>query len=518
VSTARRVPEGIWQAIVWRVRGWGEWIDDHANPIVVKELRQAIKGRFLGILLLLFLLVQLVVLGASLLSESARASTWISTQMGRNYFRFLLVILQGACLFFIPMYSALRLIFERSSRSTDLMFVSTLTPLQIINGKTQAAWLYTLLMCSACAPFMAISYLLRGIDFMTIFALLGLVCFLVFIAIQAAIFAACLTRVRLFRWGLMLVVAAGLVGAFITGMEVAKKGIQLNIGRNLFTKQNLSGVASLVVFGVFLAGLLRSLSVALISNPSTNRAFRVRAYYTSGWCLTLVVVLLSTVLSRSRDFLGIWLLFHTGLLCVGSFVVVGERESLGSRLQRMISSNLWVRLVSFPLFGGAASGLTWLFGMMLMTVGTVAFFYSFSYDLFGFQATERDWIFLKNCVVWMMFAVSYAVTGMFLRRFLFRKIDLAYTWTLGLLLFSLSGLVPVLLCLVTGAIEKAWGMGLVLTPFALSNHEYKSLAKGVALAWGSVAIMLTAPYVLFQMRDFRPYLKLDGPVGPEQEG
>jgi hypothetical protein len=40
----------------------------------------------------------------------------------------------------------------------------------------------------------------------------------------------------------------------------------------------------------------------------------------------------------------------------------------------------------------------------------------------------------------------------------------------------------------------------------------------VALAWGSVAIMLTAPYVLFQMRDFRPYLKLDGPVGPEQEG
>ncbi len=44
--------------------------DDRINPIVIKELRQAVNGRFLAAVLILFLLVSLIVMGLIVMIES----------------------------------------------------------------------------------------------------------------------------------------------------------------------------------------------------------------------------------------------------------------------------------------------------------------------------------------------------------------------------------------------------------------------------------------------------------------
>ena len=59
-----------------------EKISDSLNPIVVKEVRQAVQGKFLIVVLMLFLVVQLFAMGIFLANESAS----LSFNAGRTIF------------------------------------------------------------------------------------------------------------------------------------------------------------------------------------------------------------------------------------------------------------------------------------------------------------------------------------------------------------------------------------------------------------------------------------------------
>ena len=57
--------------------------DDWINPIVIKELRQAVKNRMVTILLLVFLVLQLAVVTIALLASSANpADDWSAAPSG----------------------------------------------------------------------------------------------------------------------------------------------------------------------------------------------------------------------------------------------------------------------------------------------------------------------------------------------------------------------------------------------------------------------------------------------------
>ena len=92
---------------------------------------------------------------------------------GRNVFMFLLGILLITCIGFVPLYSGIRLSLERNDANIDLFFVTTITPGAIVRGKYLTAMALTLLIFSACMPFMILTYLLRGIDLPTIFFILA---------------------------------------------------------------------------------------------------------------------------------------------------------------------------------------------------------------------------------------------------------------------------------------------------------------------------------------------------------
>ncbi len=77
------------------------------------------------------------------------------------------------CIGFVPLYCGVRLSLERNDANIDLLFVTTITPGAIVRGKYLAAMALTLLIFSACMPFMVLTYLLRGIDLPTIFLVLA---------------------------------------------------------------------------------------------------------------------------------------------------------------------------------------------------------------------------------------------------------------------------------------------------------------------------------------------------------
>ncbi|MDE0043340.1 MAG: hypothetical protein OXT74_14975, partial [Candidatus Poribacteria bacterium] len=76
---------------------------------------------------------------------------------------------------------------ERSVENVDLLFITNLRPWSIIWGKFLAALALTVLLYSAGMPFISFTYLLRGIDLLSIFSLMAINFIVVAAGIQCAI-------------------------------------------------------------------------------------------------------------------------------------------------------------------------------------------------------------------------------------------------------------------------------------------------------------------------------------------
>ena len=133
-----------------------EKMNDRLNPIVVKELRQAVQGKFLIVVVICFLCIQLLTMGIFLITDESISESF---DAGLKIFRVLLWNLLATCVLFVPAYTGFRLISERADANVDLLFITTLRPRSIIWGKFLAAIILTVLLYSACMPFMTFTYL-----------------------------------------------------------------------------------------------------------------------------------------------------------------------------------------------------------------------------------------------------------------------------------------------------------------------------------------------------------------------
>src|SRR5215212_1078206 len=151
-----------------------ERLDNWVNPIMVKELRQAVRGRFVATVLTLALLAQCVAIAAIILSGKVNAELFSNEPAGPAAFTAIFTVVFMACLFFVPLYVGVRMVTERSDTNVDLFFITTIRPRAIVFGKLQAVLALVTLMFSAALPFLVFSYVLRGIDLIAIAMLLVL--------------------------------------------------------------------------------------------------------------------------------------------------------------------------------------------------------------------------------------------------------------------------------------------------------------------------------------------------------
>jgi hypothetical protein len=149
------------------------WLDrrsDDVSPLVVKEARQGVRGREFLVSFLASLVAGLVVafIGATeALSGSSTAGRWTFAALtGCLAFLGFAVVPLGA-------FSTLR--HERMEQTLDLITVTALSPRRIVIGKLLAQSVKLLTLFAAIAPFLAMSFLLGGIDFTTILIALVLI-------------------------------------------------------------------------------------------------------------------------------------------------------------------------------------------------------------------------------------------------------------------------------------------------------------------------------------------------------
>jgi len=473
-------------------------LGDRINPIVVKELRQAVQSRFVIATLLTLLSVQIVAIGIYVLASGA---SLFGFDAGRQSFLMLFAILQSIGMIFTPLYTGARLAAERSDTNVDLLFITTIKPRSIIAGKMFAAMTLTALIYSACMPFMTFTYFLRGIDLPSIFISLGVGFVVVIACVQAAVFVALIPVNRALKviFGLAALIVFG-VAYFVTMF-----GVSDLIGGGFMVRFSWQVVVFLGGLTVFLIGLFFVMSVALIMPVSSNRALPVRLFITAAWLLTGVAALINSSIEKDHRLLIAWLVAFEIIFALTVFVAVSERDQPGRRVLRSIPRYPLGRAQAFFFFSGAANGLAWASVMVVLTLGVaVAWVKSFPY-----YGNERD---LVDSVKWMggmcLYIFCYAMTGALLRRHLFTRVGTELTWLIGAMLLLVGSLAPFL----TGYIIffndqwwsedfAAWWVG---NPFAWENKGHRVLYASVGGVWAVLVAAMNLPWFIERVRSFMP--------------
>lgn len=495
----------------WRARfltPGADWL----NPIVVKELRQAVQSRFVLTALMVLLSIQLAALAIYLL---ASGDVLLNVDAGRQVFLVLFAILLAVGMLFVPLYSAVRLAAERADTNVDLLFITTITPRRIITGKLLAAVVLIVLVFSACLPFLTLTYFLRGIDLPAIFVALGLGFAVVVICTQAAIFVACLPLSHGLK--ALISVSVLLVFAVIYSLTLAAASELVQQGVGTLLRVFQVSLELVMLTGIFLSGLFFTLAVALIMPLAANRALPVRAFITAAWLLFGLGLGAWSIWAKMAEPAQMWLTLFGSLFSIALFVAVSERDFPGRRVLRAVPHQGWRRSVALFFFSGAANGLAWACVSFVLTVGATCGIAWLLWKLRPSNVSEpmlsyRPVAVLLDAVKWLsgmfLYFFCYALSGQLLRRWLFKRMEAKLTWLLSFVLLMLGSIVPFLIGALFVFGNQPWseqaGAWLVGNPFAWSVVGQRRLYAAVGVVWALLVAAFSLPWFVARVRSFRP--------------
>jgi len=261
---------GVWS----RVEELLDRLGDRLNPILVKEARQSMKSRQFVVafsLLLIFGWLWTVMFISFGLPAIFYAPVGPAVLTG--YY----VILSIPLIIVVP-YAAFRsLAAEREDGTFELLSITTLSARQIVMGKMGSALLQMMVYYSALAPCIAFTYLMRGIDVITIGLVLGYTFLASLLLSIFGLTMATVTRAR--HWQVLLSVVfvmvllvfgffwdMGILSWIINAREVPYDNVD-------FWVANLCGVS----FYVPVAVLLFMIAAGQITFASENRSTPIRA-------------------------------------------------------------------------------------------------------------------------------------------------------------------------------------------------------------------------------------------------
>jgi hypothetical protein len=342
-----------------RVEALLDRVGDRLNPILVKEARQAMKSRQFIItfsLLLIFGWLWTVLFIAFGVPAIFYAPVGPAVLTG--YY----VVLSIPLLIVVP-YAAFRsLAAEREDGTYELLSITSLSARQIVLGKLGSAILQMMVYYSALAPCIAFTYLMRGIDVVTI-ALFLVYTFLASLLLSIfGLMMATVTRSR--HWQVLLSVVfvmSLLVVGFIWDISVL--GIIVNANSLPYDNAEFWIVNVCVLsFYVPLAVLFLLIAAGQVTFASENRSTPIRA------------VLLVPQLLLVGWFVYFWLRFKAeepmyAFACLAGIYagicgmfLTGETAQLSPRAMRQLPQSLLGRM-AFTWFN-PGSGTGYMFAVL----------------------------------------------------------------------------------------------------------------------------------------------------------
>lgn len=327
-------------------------LSDRLNPILVREVQQALRGRVFGILVLLALLFS-VGLATAVASGGER-----SAGAGRETFSYCLMALAPLVLFFVPMQAYLSMRHELRAGIVEQLLLSRLRPWRIVAGKLGAAIVQYALYLAVLAPVLSTTYLLRGVDVPTIAVCLLFSLLFCVTATAMALAAATQGLVPMLQPLANLGLAFSLGVLTVATMGAIGDGDLVRWLASAMRNPEWSAVFSAILLGCLVASVLGGMVAAtLLSHSFENRStpFRVlllcATALSSGWVLVYVA---PGFRSESLLMLAAFLTVAGGAL--GVFLVT-EQGRLSPRHRVLVPRAAPLRLLVAPLLPGRDRGL-----------------------------------------------------------------------------------------------------------------------------------------------------------------
>lgn len=350
-------------------------LDNLANPILVKEVRQAVKGSFLVFVIGLILVGQLV-------------TWWFMTAVFRDSnvsgmvaFLWMLGLFGVSLGITMPIYTGWRILSERARK--DLFYVSALSPFQIIWGKFLSSGFIILVVLSTFLPFFYLTLMLGEIDILTITYSVVIVVATLLVGVMLTICLLCPVVPMLVRGFLILTTLTAL--GYLSALSVLSLASVIIPDDFFYMMPADTWFVSLVIAIAWILGsgaaivYLTSLSSCMIAPPSSNRCM-VPRILTTAICFLFPLITFGMIIATSAQDMneiatGFLAMLGYTLIQIGLFALLvsaNGRFRYGLRLAKSIPRDPIRRILAFPWISGCANGVCWSL-LMILTGGILVF-------------------------------------------------------------------------------------------------------------------------------------------------
>lgn len=349
------------------------------NPVALKELRQLTRTRIIGFLLfgfpaLLFILVAICFATAS--EYKTALDLAYGEGCGEAPFYAVLITTGIATVIILPTIASLKTAIETSKERLGLEFTTTLTSGQIVNGKIIAPVLLIAALIAISMPFLAFSYLMRGIPLYHVF----LAPFLIFLGgLVEVVIGLPLALSRPTSLPMRIIYILGAVGFVAFWVSITTTAFVVSSSSWIFH----TSPVSLLLFGCLGAGILliflRGLATFQIAPPYVDSERPLRRLFAILFVLSIGVLYIPKF--ESACWSAFWVLCGGALFFRSSF---SPRE-MPRIVRAQAPRSFLLRLVTYPFATGPAAGQT--FGLILLVLALLP---SFSAYFGGSHRSQSD--------------------------------------------------------------------------------------------------------------------------------
>lgn len=348
----------------------GARLADRANPILVRHLRQQLRSKlFIGVysVTLLTAAVFSIVIGSD-------AGSRLSSDASASLFTVLAIIWSFALWVVEPLTIFRAVARERDDDTWELILLTGIKPRTVVWGMMQAALVHIALFTAAIAPFIAMAYLLRGLNLMAVLIAIIVIPLAGIAAVSGGVFAACLGPSRQTRVLLGILLTVMCVFAWILFFPFwGALSMMDTLWFDLLSvapgdmSRFWAVIGFLVNFWAGFCALMLVLGVAMLTSKVQNRSTGPRVIWYIGFFNGLAwIVGLGALDGQLGDgiaaaaMIGAWWTFVLGIFAVS------EDWTLSPRQARSITWSRWS--IFNHLFGpGAARGRLAYMGLFLLT-------------------------------------------------------------------------------------------------------------------------------------------------------
>ncbi|MFK8114162.1 MAG: ABC transporter permease [Rubripirellula sp.] len=482
----------------------GQRVADWLNPILIKEARQSLKSRQ-------FLITFFCLLAAScfwtIVGVVSNAPDVYFVPTGADLMTGYYLVLAIPLIGMVPLAAHRSLAAEIEDDTFEMLVITKLSSMRIVMGKLNSAMLQMLVYFAAIVPCIAFSYLLRGVNLVTIAEVVAIVFFTALIITSFALMLATLGQNRAIQTLSMLGVLAVIFFAELICFAFCVEGLlQYRMGSDM---DSVMFTLVFIIIGLSCVVVFVKAAAARIAPVTENRSTGLR------WCMFAQQLLWMATIAHLALWYDDFEPINFGMMVLGGYwlvmgtLMLSESSELSPRVQRSLPSTFAGRSLLTWFNPGPATGY-----VFSVCTGTVAIA---GLGLFG-QLTQVDRRPLTPCLTFAMIAIGYLMSYLGLTRLISMPIlrrlgsSLAVSVVTMLVVMLLAAITPIILTVMaTGSapfnytqLEAInWGWTLIE---AFENRYDPVLAFKILL----VGVCITLVNLVLLFRVFR-YRKISVP-------